>query len=247
MLRKNLIMVFLVVVATLKTLSTSYESYTTINSSKTFYKNDITLSTSYVNNDYILLPDKIEEDVSNIVSSEIEIPSINLENNDDETRQTSDISKLEYSTSMVNSNKKTNHISESMDLNNDDVNEQRSDISKSENSNSNVVVDKKTNDISEIIETNNNYENEQVSDTSKPEIPTIYYDRTTSIYANDNETLLRVEYYVDNKLNYYSAVEQFDVITNSYLEKIYRYDYETNNEILVRTDIYSNGILTNSY
>lgn len=102
---------------------------------------------------------------------------------------------------------------------------------KVETSNKNQVVQKQENEVS----------------TSKPAIPTIYYDRTTSIYENDYKTLIRVEYYVNNKLTYYSRVEQFDVATTSYVEKIYKYNYETNTEELVRTDIYENAKLINSY
>ncbi len=65
------------------------------------------------------------------------------------------------------------------------------------------------------------------------------YDRTTSIYANDNETLLRVEYYDENnKLTHYSKVEDYDPKTHSYTENIYTYDEETETEILQRTDVY---------
>ena len=71
----------------------------------------------------------------------------------------------------------------------------------------------------------------------------IHYDRTTSIYANDNITLLRIEYYVNNKLTYYSSVEQFDSTTHSYIEKI----YEATTLSLIRTDMYSNGNLVKSY
>lgn len=102
---------------------------------------------------------------------------------------------------------------------------------KVETSNKNQVVQKQENEVS----------------ASKPVIPTIYYDRTTSIYENDYKTLIRVEYYVNNKLTYYSRVEQFDVATTSYVEKIYKYNYETNTEELVRTDIYENAKLINSY
>ncbi len=70
------------------------------------------------------------------------------------------------------------------------------------------------------------------------------YDHTTSIYANDNETLLRVEYYdSNNKLTHYSVVSDFDSGSSSYTEKIYTYDWDTETEILQRTDIYVNGEL----
>lgn len=70
------------------------------------------------------------------------------------------------------------------------------------------------------------------------------YDHTTSIYDNDNETLLRVEYYdSNNKLTHYSVVSDFDSATSSYTEKIYTYDDDTQTEILQRTDTYVNGVL----
>lgn len=115
--------------------------------------------------------------------------------------------------------------------NNNDTNKQIDTTPFSQNVNSDVHTNEKTSAIS----------------TPEVKIPTLYYDRTTSIYENDNKTLIRVEYYVNNKLTYYSRVEQFDVTTNSYVEKIYKYNYETNTEILVRTDVYSNGKLVKSY
>lgn len=72
----------------------------------------------------------------------------------------------------------------------------------------------------------------------------IAYDHTTSIYTNDEKTLLRVEYYnSENKLAYYSSVEGYDNDTKSYTENIYRYDWDTQTEILERTDVYVNGQL----
>lgn len=65
----------------------------------------------------------------------------------------------------------------------------------------------------------------------------IHYWRTTSIYANDNVTLLRVEYYDENNnLIFYSVVTDYDSSTNSYTEDIYSRDMEH-----VRTDTYVNG------
>lgn len=89
-----------------------------------------------------------------------------------------------------------------------------------------------------------------VASTATPEPPKSaldQYDHTTSIYANDNETLLRVEYYDNNnKLTHYSVVTDFDSSTTSYTEKIYTYDNDTQTEILQRTDTYVNGVLDNS-
>lgn len=73
------------------------------------------------------------------------------------------------------------------------------------------------------------------------------YDRTTKIYADDEITLLRIEYYLNNKLVYYSRVTNFDANTKSYTEKIYQWDYSANRENLIRTDVYSGGKLVSSY
>lgn len=73
------------------------------------------------------------------------------------------------------------------------------------------------------------------------------YGHTTSIYTNDESTLLRVEYYNDdNKLVEYSTVTNYDKTTQSYTETVYKYDNETNTQITVRTDTYVNGQLTSS-
>lgn len=73
------------------------------------------------------------------------------------------------------------------------------------------------------------------------------YHHTTSIYDNDEQTLLRVEYYDEyGKLINYSSVTDFDTTTNSYKENIYHYDYETQTSILDRTDTYVNGSLSSS-
>lgn len=73
------------------------------------------------------------------------------------------------------------------------------------------------------------------------------YHHTTSIYDNDEKTLLRVEYYDDNnKLIQYSSVNNFDSSTNSYTKNIYHYDEETEFSVLDRTDIYVNGSLSSS-
>ncbi len=73
------------------------------------------------------------------------------------------------------------------------------------------------------------------------------YHHTTSIYDNDESTLLRVEYYDDNnQLIKYSSVTGFDSNTNSYMENIYHYDEATNSSVLERTDIYENGVLSST-
>lgn len=67
------------------------------------------------------------------------------------------------------------------------------------------------------------------------------YAHTTSIYSGDG-TLLRVEYYDDNKkLCEYSVVSNYDSSTNSYTEEIYSQDMTH-----VRTDTYVDGALSSS-
>lgn len=101
---------------------------------------------------------------------------------------------------------------------------------------------------SSLVENDINLDSEiNVNFSNTKEVPTIYYDRITSIYENDNITLIRREYYVNNRLAYYSFVKQFDAATVSYVELIYQYNYETNSQVLIRTDIYRNGRLENSY
>ncbi len=73
------------------------------------------------------------------------------------------------------------------------------------------------------------------------------FRHTTSIYADDGETLLRVEYYDDNnKLYEYSSVTNFDSSTNSYTENIYYWDKENETSVLTRTDTYVDGVLSSS-
>lgn len=132
--------------------------------------------------------------------------------------------------------------------NNNDANNQETVSVQAEKPSNNT--NKQETVTSQLKDTNSNVNTENQSNTnasSKVEKPTIHYDRTTSIYANDNITLLRVEYYANNKLTYYSVVEQFDAMTKSYIEKIYQCNRETNIDPLIRTDVYSNGNLIKSY
>ena len=46
---------------------------------------------------------------------------------------------------------------------------------------------------------------------------------------------------------YYSVIENFNAVTKSYTEKIYKCNRETNVDPLVRTDVYANGNLIKSY
>lgn len=72
---------------------------------------------------------------------------------------------------------------------------------------------------------------------------------STSIYENGSggNTLIRVEYYDDNNhLFEYSDVKDYDENTKSYTEIVYRYDEETQTEVVTRTDTYENGQLVSS-
>lgn len=155
-----------------------------------------------------------------------------------------------------------NEVTQSINKNTDKKYENKNEIT--ENKNEEVVKETKVYSEKDLKTNNKGNNNQQekasfesqeienyiqkeseVNSTKTPEVimKTIDYDRTTSIYANDNITLLRVEYYVNNKLMYYSSVEQFDSTTHSYIEKI----YEAETLSLIRTDIYSNGNLVKSY
>lgn len=74
------------------------------------------------------------------------------------------------------------------------------------------------------------------------------YGHITRIYSDSSHSvLIRVEYYDDaNRLCEYSDVENYDAASNSYTEKVYRYDEATNGEVLLRTDTYVNGVLVSS-
>lgn len=60
--------------------------------------------------------------------------------------------------------------------------------------------------------------------------------RTVRYYANDNVTLIRVEYYdAYNRLVKYSEVKNFDSDSKSYTEDVYHYDIENQKEVLEGT------------
>lgn len=175
--------------------------------------------------------------------------SVNSSNNNDVNKSQNSSTKLKQSNNNGNTSKiETVSKSErSSDSNN--INNQESINSKLEQPNNNATnkeADISTSLNSEDIDVSveNNNDNEFILEK---EIPIIRYDRTTSIYANDNITLLRVEYYIDNKLTYYSVIEQFDAATKSYIEKIYQCNRETNIDSLIRTDEYISGSLIKSY
>lgn len=163
-------------------------------------------------------------------------------------------------TSNINKNDETNKAINPQNIQKNDTNKDTTSLSETEKSNDNSQNNNdKTNqqntknyNLEKSNNTNNkavtsspqNNTTKQTTTNTKVTKPTLYYDRTTTIYANDNITLLRVEYYKNNKLTYYSVVEQFDANTKSYVEKIYKCNHETNIDTLIRTDVYVNGNLT---
>lgn len=236
MFKKNLIMTFLVVAVT-GSMTIKESSIFSESSTEMSYKKGI------INNLVLSVSNKIDSKVSNVENSNKKNANKNTKKtnkyenvkveqpNNKVITATNDTSKTENTTSVVNV-EKTDTISKSDQSNNNENKPSSIDVnSKTESTNTSEKEDKKTNTTS----------------TSEVNLPTIYYDRTTSIYDNDNKTLLRIEYYVNNKLTYYSYIEQFDVTTRSYIEKICKWNYEKNKEVLVRTDVYSNGKLINSY
>lgn len=182
-------------------------------------------------------------------------------NNNTKKKETSD-SNLKRLNSNNTTNEQTSNTSKLKDVNSDVIKNQVStdaqtttssqlkiannNATKSNTTSTNV----QTTTSSQSQDTNSNVNTEKQTNTNttlETKIPTIHYDRTTSIYTDDYNTLLRIEYYVNNKLTYYSEIEKYDDTTKSYVEKIYQCNRETNIDPLIRTDVYINGILTKSY
>lgn len=163
--------------------------------------------------------------------------------------KTEDFQNTQKNSTNKNLNSSTDSAPSDYDENDNNINNQETINSELEKSSNNETNKQKASG-SQLQEANSNINTENQKNTNttlEVGIPTIYYDRTTSIYANDNITLLRIEYYINNKLTYYSVIEQFDASTKSYTERIYQCNLETNIDPLVRTDIYSNGNLIRSY
>lgn len=116
-------------------------------------------------------------------------------------------------------------------------------VSDTDSANKPAPTTPDSNSSSVISDTDNSDESAPTDNTvSRPT-----YDHTTSIYTDDWNTLLRVEYYDDNnKLFEYSSVTDYDKDTNSYTETVYRWDEENDEEITMRTDTYVNGELVSS-
>lgn len=221
MLKKNLIKILLVTAVVggiaINTLPKSQEYSTHVNQSKVSYKDE------FINN--------TETVITNNVTNK------NAQDMDNQNNSS-------FSNEVSNTTKKTTEkINENFasEVNLPVENENAIEI-VNENSSSDVNLLVENENVVEIVN-----ENVNTNLTLEINTPTIHYDRTTSIYDNDKETLLRVEYYLNNRLTYYSDIEEFDIATKSYTEKIYQWNYAKNTEELIRTDIYSNGILINSY
>lgn len=225
MLRKNLLKILLVTTVVgsiaIKASSKPQEYSTHVNQSKVSYKE------KFINNVEIAIPNRATtKNIQNIYNQSNSDFSIEVPN----------------TTKKVSENINENSASEvNISTENENTTEKATE-NINENSTSEVNTPTENESVTERVD-------ENVNTNLTPEIDhtTIYYDRTTSIYADDNKTLLRVEYYSNNKLVYYSDIEEFDIATKSYIEKIYQWNYEKNTENLIRTDIYSNGILINSY
>ena len=221
MLKKNLIKILLVTAVVggiaINTLPKSQEYSTHVNQSKVSYKDE------FINN--------TETVITNNVTNK------NAQDMDNQNNSS-------FSNEVSNTTKKTTEkINENFasEVNLPVENENAIEI-VNENSSSDVNLLVENENVVEIVN-----ENVNTNLTLEINTTTIHYDRTTSIYDNDKETLLRVEYYLNNRLTYYSDIEEFDIATKSYTEKIYQWNYAKNTEELIRTDIYSNGILINSY
>lgn len=208
---------------------------------------------------------------SNMVSKQNDNSKIH-----DVTIDLKETSKKDQNSNVLTDVKKTNSVSSNtkIDESNHDVKKVENPILKQENISTNNIIprleqenveEKSENNKSsetikeEVTKPSDLHENvtstevkeaihiETENDTLEIKVPTIFYDRTTSIYENDNVTLLRVEYYVNNKLTYYSVIDAFDATMKSYIEKIYQCNLETNIDPLIRTDEYLNGNLIKSY
>ncbi len=174
---------------------------------------------------------KSEQSNNNTNKQEAVSPKLEQSSNNNTNKQDAVSPKLEQSSN--NSTNKQDAVNSKLEQssNNSDTNKQTADSAQLKNENSNINTEKQGNTNAAL----------------EKEIPTIHYDRTTSIYTNDCITLLRIEYYKNNKLTYYSVIEQFDAETKSYIEKIYQCNRDTNIDPLIRTDVYVNGKLIKSY
>lgn len=183
--------------------------------------------------------------LNNVTSNKENNLSNKLDNQDENKHGTTDkITVLSHNETI---NKQEN-IYEAKEVEDSEVISKNDNIPTPEKTDDNNIVinEEMVNNIEEI-DSNDVIDKETVNNKEEIKFTPIFYDRTTSIYDNDNITLLRIEYYKNNKLMYYSAIENFNAETKSYIEKIYHYDWDTNIQYLIRTDSYVNGQLVNSY
>lgn len=173
-----------------------------------------------------------EENQNNIDTKSEEVDNLQLEN----IKNSDNINDKETSNYQLNNS------------NNNNITKQENIISKPEQPSNNNEANKSTTAANYQVKVDNssNINTESTNNINTVQEPkvnnkTIDYDRTTRIYDNDEITLIRVEYYKNNKLAYYSIVEQFDATTKSYVENIFNCNCEP-----VRTDTYSNGSLVKS-
>lgn len=178
------------------------------------------------------------------------------------TNKIDNIENLNSSSNTKNSNDNLNNNVKKKETTNPNIKKSSNNTKKEvitnpkiDDENSNIIdnntnTNEETTPSSELKNENNNISDKKESNsntTVEIKIPTINYDRTTSIYTDDYSTLLRIEYYSNNKLAFYSVIEEYDATTKSYIEKIYQCNRETNIDPLIRTDVYVNGNLTKSY
>lgn len=178
------------------------------------------------------------------------------------TNKIDNIENLNSSSNAKNSNDNLNNNVKKKETTNPNIKKSSNNTKKEvitnpkiDDENSNIIdnntnTNEETTPSSELKNENNNVSDKKESNsntTVEIKIPTINYDRTTSIYTDDYSSLLRIEYYSNNKLAFYSVIEEYDATTKSYIEKIYQCNRETNIDPLIRTDVYVNGNLTKSY
>ncbi len=239
MLKENLLKILLVIVAVgkiaINTPKKFQEYFTHVNQSKVSYKDEsINNTESVITNN---VTPKNAQDIDNQSDNSFSNEFSNTTKTITEKINENSVSKVNIPVENENSASEVNIPVE----NKNPASEVNIPV---ENENSALEVNLPVENENAVERVNENV-NTNLTPTINP--PTIHYDRTTSIYDNDKETLLRVEYYLNNRLTYYSDIEEFDIATKSYTEKIYQWNYAKNTEDLIRTDIYSNGILINSY
>lgn len=231
--RKKLIIALIATVATITVIGISTKTIFNLRNAQTKKAQALNIKEKTTTDVLVDDKEKSKEENSAVVAV-AEIVDTENTNNNNNTENNQEIinHQVEKQNNNQTTNPKSNNLPSENSSNNSETIKQEINNYQIENSNNN----EQTTNVQQVSENNN------VNTMPEAKPQTIQYDRTTTIYANDNITLLRVEYYSNNKLTYYSVVEQFDATTKSYIEKIYKCNLE-----LVRTDVYKNGNLINSY